>query len=412
MTIGMDTGLVLRARAGDKAAFGELVEGHQPMAERIARRVVGDEDLAKELAQEGILQAYLSIGQLRTPERFQSWLHGIVLNVCRSYLRDQKIDFYSLEALTGGLRHDSLPIGNLDPDPQEVAEARELQEVVLSAVEELSPKNRVAALMYYYDGLSVREIAATLGVSIAAVKGRLHKGRAHLRAELSARLIDYGAGARKEIGRMVQVDIADILISKKGDDEGGDGKTSHIVILLDRQGRRVLPIWVGPAEGNMIAVGQSALETPRPMTYTFVTDMLKAAGVKLDRVRIDRLLSDTFYATAELSAGGKKLEVEARPSDAIALATYAGAPVFAAEEVMDKAGVVLPEEVVKLDPAREGIESMVEGLKGHVEQQQRHSEEWEARTEAENRQRIVDAVTKQLPDLFSRVEGKESPTKQ
>ncbi len=85
-----DAELVVLARLGDKEAFGHLVERYQQMAQHIAMGMLADEDTASELAQEALLRAYLSLGRLRNEESFRSWLYGIVLNVCRSYLRDQR----------------------------------------------------------------------------------------------------------------------------------------------------------------------------------------------------------------------------------------------------------------------------------------------------------------------------------
>ncbi len=99
-----DAGLVSLARSGDKDAFGLLIERYHQMARRVAAGVVADGGVARELAQEAMLQAYLSLDRLRDPERFQSWLYGIVLNVCRGYLRDRDTSFLSLEALACGSR--------------------------------------------------------------------------------------------------------------------------------------------------------------------------------------------------------------------------------------------------------------------------------------------------------------------
>ena len=118
-----DAELVALARSGDRRAFGDLVERHQAMAKRVARSVVAIEDVARELANEAMLQAYLSLDRLRDAGRFESWLYGIVVNVCRRYLRDRKTDFFSIESMMGGLRFEALPFAGLDPDPQEVAEA-------------------------------------------------------------------------------------------------------------------------------------------------------------------------------------------------------------------------------------------------------------------------------------------------
>ena len=99
-----DAELVALARSGDKNAFGHLIERYQQMARRVAIGVVRQVDLARELANETMLQAYLSLDRLRDDRRFQSWLYGIVLNVCRSYFRDQRSSLLSLEAIAGGLR--------------------------------------------------------------------------------------------------------------------------------------------------------------------------------------------------------------------------------------------------------------------------------------------------------------------
>ncbi len=223
-----DASLVARARAGDKEAFGSLIERHQAMARRVAMGVLGHEDVAREMAQEAMLQTYLSLDRLRDDERFQSWLYGIVLNVCRSFIRDQRVDFLSLEALTGGLRFEAISFGGVEPDPEEMAEACELHETVLRAVDALLPKNRVATLMFYYEQLSVRDIAATLGVSVAAVKTRRHRSRDRLREHLLPLFADHGRtnAEEREDKTMIKVEIADVKVTKAKDGpEGSSPKT-------------------------------------------------------------------------------------------------------------------------------------------------------------------------------------------
>jgi RNA polymerase sigma factor (sigma-70 family) len=135
-----DDELVVQVREGDKEAFGHLVGRHQQMVERIAKRMVADVWTAHELAQEAILQAYLSLDHLRDTSRFKSWLYGITLNVCRSYLQDQKVDVLSLENVMGGV-HSNI-VSNFDDtvDPQAIAEAHDLHQVVMNAILSLAPK--------------------------------------------------------------------------------------------------------------------------------------------------------------------------------------------------------------------------------------------------------------------------------
>ena len=359
-----DAELVALARAGDKHAFGSLVERYQQMARRIALGMVAHDDTARELVQEAMLQAYLSLDHLRDDGRFRSWLYGIVLNVCRGYIRDQKTAFLSLESLAGGTRFDALTFSAAGPSPQEVAEAQELHRVILQAVSTLSPKNRAATLMFYYEQLSVHEIAAVLGVSVAAVKGRLHKARDQLREGLLPVYLEMNREVRQGPRRraMVKVTIADVIRKERTDDETGEPLTQHVVVLLDEVGRRVLPLWVGRWEGEAVAMGLRDLQPPRPMTFSFVASLLNAAGVVVEEVRIESLRETTFYAVVKLRSGDAVREVDARPSDAMALAVRTGSPIYAAEEVMEVAGKDVPAAVDPAQALGSGIDSIVTGL--------------------------------------------------
>lgn len=180
-----DPELVFLAQQGNKAAFSQLVLRYQPMVERLAKGVIGDGDLAQQLAQDAMVQAYLSLDKLRDPTRFKSWLYGIVLNVCRNDLRRRKLACFSLEAMVGNLMYEALPIVESSPDPQQIAQQEELHTTLLEAVDTLSPKNRSAILLFYHEQLSIKEVANRLKISVSAVKGRLHKARRQLRERLS-----------------------------------------------------------------------------------------------------------------------------------------------------------------------------------------------------------------------------------
>ena len=323
-----DAELVEKARSGDRGAFGALIEQHQPMARRGAGGVVGHDDTARELANEAMLQAYLSLDRLRDASRFQSWLYGIVLNVCKGHLRDRNRAPLSLAEVMDGTRFEAIPFAGIEPGPHEVAEARELHRLVLNAVNSLSPRNRAATLLFYYDQLSVREVAATLSISVAAVKGRLHTARARMREMLLPIYEEYaGPHTRKrEEKTMVKVEIVDVIAQPREDTDTGASRSHHVAVLMDAEGRRVLPIWVGEAEGTAIAMGLGDTELPRPLTFTFMSGLLEASGVKVEEVRVERLAEDTFYAVAKVRNGEVVREVDARPSDALALALLYGQP--------------------------------------------------------------------------------------
>ena len=358
-----DADLVAMARSRDREAFGALVERHQPMAQRVAYGVVGERSIAAELANEAMLRAYLSLDRLRDAAKFQSWIHGIVLNVCRSYIRDRKRAPLSYEEVMGGVRHEGDAIVDMEPTPEEAAESRELHRVVLRAVESLPPKARVATLLYYYDQLSVREVADTLGMSVSAVKNRLHGARARLREMLQPFHIGVdGLDIVKdqEDRTMVEVKIADVVERKREDKDTGESWPVHVALLVDEQGRRLVPLWIGEAEGRAIAMGLKDLEVPRPLTFTFVANLLGAADVQVQSVRIDSLKGDTYYAVVRLRRGGSAVEVDARPSDAIALALHTGTPIHATEELLEHAGVDIPANVKDIGGRANGVRSILE----------------------------------------------------
>lgn len=180
-----DLELVSLSRQGSKAAFGQLVSRYQPMAKKLALRAIGNKDLAEELVQDAMLQAYLSLDKLNDPARFKSWLYGIVLNLCRNYLRRHQIVYFPWEAAIAKLRDKPLLISSNDTDPQILAEKAEIYAHLFEAVGTLSAKNCSAIILFYCDRFSLQEVADRLNISVSAVKGRLHKSRLKLREKLS-----------------------------------------------------------------------------------------------------------------------------------------------------------------------------------------------------------------------------------
>jgi RNA polymerase sigma factor (sigma-70 family) len=356
-----DAELVRLARSGNKNAFGQLIERYQQMTRRIALGMVANDQVAKELAQEAMLQAYLSLDHLRDEARFKSWLYGIVLNVCRSYIRDQKIDYFSWEAMMGGVRFEVIHFSSLAPDPQEAAEERELHHLVLKAVNALSPKNRAATLLFYYEQLSLPEIAAILDVSVTAVKGRLHKSRKQLRERLLPLYLEISHTEQRR-KTMVKVTIADIVVKKYEQEDEGKQREHYIIMLLDEAGQRTLPIWVGPFEGWSIAIGLRKVSTRRPVTFNFIASLLEAVEVELEEVRVEALRDDTFYGVAKVRNGDRVQEVDARPSDAIALAVLTGSPIYVADEVMKMAGVDVSREMAQGPKLGHGLDGIVQEI--------------------------------------------------
>jgi len=117
----------------------------------------------------------------------------------------------------------------------------------------------------------------------------------------------------------------------------------HVVILKDRKAERYLPIWIGPYEANAIALKLQGVTTERPLTHDLMASFLNLLKVKVNRVVVCDLADDTFHARVIVENGGEDLEIDSRPSDAIALAIRLSVPIFASEEVLDRAAII-PEE--------------------------------------------------------------------
>jgi bifunctional DNase/RNase len=112
---------------------------------------------------------------------------------------------------------------------------------------------------------------------------------------------------------------------------------SPIVVLRDMEGQRVLPIWVGVFEANAIAVQIENVSLPRPMTHDLLRNVITDLHGEIERVVVSDLRDNTFFAIIQLLVRGERVAIDARPSDAIALALRAKAPIFVEEHVIDHA---------------------------------------------------------------------------
>jgi uncharacterized protein len=117
-----------------------------------------------------------------------------------------------------------------------------------------------------------------------------------------------------------------------------------IVLLKEADGHRYLPIWVGAVEATAIAFALQGIQTPRPMTHDLLRDILEESDITVERVLINELVDQTFFALIRLNRAGDAKEVSSRPSDAIALAVRVNVPIFADEEVLEQAGIELRDE--------------------------------------------------------------------
>src|SRR5213080_2954912 len=112
-----------------------------------------------------------------------------------------------------------------------------------------------------------------------------------------------------------------------------------IVLLKTAEGNKFLPIWIGHPEAAAILMKLQGASTPRPMTHDLVTDIIGQLDAQVVRITVTELKENTFYASITVQQNGSEIEIDSRPSDAIALAVRAEAPIFAAEEVIEESAI-------------------------------------------------------------------------
>jgi uncharacterized protein len=130
----------------------------------------------------------------------------------------------------------------------------------------------------------------------------------------------------------------------------------HVVILKDPERDRYLPIWIGPWEASAIAMRLQGVSAERPLTHDLFAAALQQLGVRIDRVVISELADETYHARIFLDREGGEVEIDARPSDALALAVRVEVPIYAAEDVLAQAALGMDP-----DAADEGDEDAEEG---------------------------------------------------
>ncbi len=133
-----------------------------------------------------------------------------------------------------------------------------------------------------------------------------------------------------------------------------------IVLLKTVDSNKFLPIWIGHPEAAAILMKLQGTSPPRPMTHDLLSEMLSELDVNCTRVSVTELRENTFFASITLSIDGRELEIDSRPSDALALAVRSGAQIFAAQDVIDESAIEFEHEV-------EDTEEVVEKFKDFLE---------------------------------------------
>lgn len=346
-----DAELVMAARHGDREALSLLISRHRPHLLASCRRALGDAGLAEDAAQEACLQAYLGLERLRDPARFGSWLIGTGLNCCHRLRRQRVHEAWSWDALQGGVLHPE--VADPGAEPADLAAAADLQAAIARAVAGLPVRQRAAVRLHYLAGLTQAETADVLGVAPGAVKTRLHNARTRLRQDLAPHaqwwLHGQGEGVSMDTN-LVEMRVVDVRRRTIEDRQ----EYRYFVMLQERDGERLLPIWIGAFEAVAMSLTLERVPNTRPLTYAFAADLFHAADGQVREVRIDRLEENVFYATVVVAGPAGERLVDARPSDALNLALVTAAPIRSTSAILDAMAETVVADWAPMDERTEG----------------------------------------------------------
>lgn len=184
-----DTDLMMRVKAGDKSAFKPIVENYQRRVINVAYRLLGNREDAEEVAQETFLRAYLSAKSYKPQAELFTYLYSIATHLALNRLRKRKrVRWFSLDASRedGAEEPGQEVIGNPVDRPDMSLERAEREALVRHALDALPAAQKTAVTLNRYEGLSYKQIAEVMDISVSAVESKLHRAKQTLRKKLSA----------------------------------------------------------------------------------------------------------------------------------------------------------------------------------------------------------------------------------
>ena len=177
-----DVQLIQRVLSGDDTAFSALVKKYQRSVHALAWRKVGDFHIAEDITQETFLKAYQRLSTLKEPQSFASWLYVITANHCKAWLRKKRMWTQSLEDTSSAQLEKATYSGHIIAENERMTEETQ-REVVKKLLAKLQESDRTVITLYYLGGMTYEEISNFLGVSVGAIKSRLHRARQRLKKE-------------------------------------------------------------------------------------------------------------------------------------------------------------------------------------------------------------------------------------
>jgi RNA polymerase sigma factor (sigma-70 family) len=253
------TGLVTRARAGDPAAYDQVVRRFQDLAVGYSYTLLGDFHLAQDAAQEAFLDAYVNLPKLREPRAFAAWFRRVVLKQCDRLVRGKHLATVSLE--------EAAEVACRGPDPAQVVETVEMQEIVRFAIRALPEAERAVTVLFYMSEYSHQEISEFLGIPVTTVKSRLHSARNRLRDRMVELLDNSLREQRPSRDESFAARVAEILRAARA------GDRRRVQELLDED-----TALLGPHEEDARGHGDIT-----PLHYAAQAGHIPVARMLLDR---------------------------------------------------------------------------------------------------------------------------------
>ena len=340
--------LITKALAGDKKAFGFLADKYYAYCLTIAENIIDDKDVAKDLVQNGLMDAYFCLSNLRNTKAFKEWLAGIIRNICKNYLRENNKQFQSLKQYYE------------EHHNPETYEEERIVSIVLDGIKSLDMPYQMVVYLFYYEGKSIDEICNELSITSSVAKVRLHRARKELRTilERNQELREFQQ-YHKYRKIMRRVTIIDMIL-------GGENNSKCSVLFYDEESFRVLPIVITREEAENMLIAMKGIEFPRPMTFNLITEIIKSNSLVPVAVHVTEILDGVFLSKLQLKGEKQVMEYDSRPSDAVTIALMFDCPIFVSQNILDKAGFPVPEKYRTMTPREKGIEYLSEQIENSL----------------------------------------------
>lgn len=348
MELDSEIELIDKALRGDKKAFNILVDKYYTYCLDKANKIIGDEDVAKDLVQNGVIEAYFCLSNLNDKNAFRAWLGGIINNICRNYFRDNAKKYLSLRQYYEEFQN------------TETLDEERIVEIILKEIKSLDIQYQKVVYLFYYECKSITEICNELLITQALVKVRLHRARKELKKmlELNSELKEY---QQYFISRKImrKVRIIDMIL-------GGENKKSCSLLLYDEDSFRVLPIVITKEEAEAMLIAMKSIDFPRPMTFNLITEIIRTNDLKPEGAYVTELLNGIFLSTLKFKSERGTREYDSRPSDAITIALMFDCPILVSQKILDKVGFPVPEKYKSMTPQEKGIEYLTQMIENSL----------------------------------------------